>query len=73
MAQEPETGIRRDALGIHSLSRLGDGGLVRVLVTEQHVGPTPNPPCAISARRSSPYTGPITGSTVPPGSPGSLI
>ena len=25
----------------------------------------PNPPCAISARRSSPYTGPITGSTAP--------
>ena len=38
----------------------------RVMVTEQHVGPRPaNPPCAISARRSSPSTGPITGSTVP--------
>ena len=32
-----------------------------------------NPPCAISARRSSPSTGPITGSTVPPRSPGSPI
>ena len=35
--------------------------------------PPANPPCAISARRSSPSTGPITGSTVPPGSPGSPI
>ena len=26
MAEEPEWGIRRDALGIHSLSRMGDGG-----------------------------------------------
>jgi 3-(3-hydroxy-phenyl)propionate hydroxylase len=26
MAEEPERGIRRDALGVHSLSRLGDGG-----------------------------------------------
>src|SRR6185369_16582072 len=43
MAEEPETGIRRDALGVHSLSRLGDGGLVRVLVTEQHVGSTTEP------------------------------
>ena len=29
MAEEPEWGIRRDALGIHSLSRLEDGGPVR--------------------------------------------
>src|SRR3954451_21356767 len=43
MAEEPETGIRRDGLGVHSLSRLGDGGLVRVLVTEQHVGSTTEP------------------------------
>jgi 3-(3-hydroxy-phenyl)propionate hydroxylase len=43
MAEEPETGIRRDALGVHSLSRLGDGGLVRVLVTEQRVGSTTEP------------------------------
>src|SRR4051794_10377531 len=43
MAEEPETGLRRDALGVHSLSRLGDGGVVRVLVTEQHLGPTSEP------------------------------
>ena len=29
MTEEPEWGIRRDALGIHSLSRMGDGGQVR--------------------------------------------
>ena len=29
MAEEPEWGLRRDALGIHSLSGLGDGRPVR--------------------------------------------
>jgi len=43
LAEEPEWGLRRDALGIHSLSRLDDGGPVRVLVTEQHVGHTGEP------------------------------
>ena len=32
-----------DALGVHSLSRLADGGPVRVMVTERHVGPTGEP------------------------------
>jgi 3-(3-hydroxy-phenyl)propionate hydroxylase len=43
IAEEPEWGIRRDAVGIHSLSRLEDGVRVRVLVTEQHVGATAEP------------------------------
>jgi 3-(3-hydroxy-phenyl)propionate hydroxylase len=44
LAEEPpEWGIRRDALGIHSLSRMQDGVRVRVLVTEQHVGATTEP------------------------------
>src|SRR3712207_815590 len=43
LAEEPEWGIRRDALGIHSLSRLEDGGAVRVLVTEQRLGRTGEP------------------------------
>ncbi|MBZ5658150.1 MAG: FAD-dependent monooxygenase [Acidobacteriia bacterium] len=43
ITEEPEWGIRRDALGIHSLSRLEDGGRIRVLVTEQHVGATTEP------------------------------
>src|SRR3712207_3369508 len=29
LAEEPAWGLRRDALGIHSLSRIGDGGTVR--------------------------------------------
>jgi 2-polyprenyl-6-methoxyphenol hydroxylase-like FAD-dependent oxidoreductase len=54
LAEEPEWGIHRDALGIHSFGRLGyeirdgevvymDGGPARVMVTEQHVGPTGEP------------------------------
>jgi hypothetical protein len=39
---EPEWGIRRDAIGVHSLSRLEDGP-VRVNVTEEHLGPTSEP------------------------------
>ncbi|MGA7235249.1 MAG: FAD-dependent monooxygenase [Bryobacteraceae bacterium] len=39
----PEWGIRRDALGIHCINRLGDGRRVRVLVTEEHVGATTEP------------------------------
>ena len=43
MAEEPEWGMRRDTRGAQSFSRLEDGGPVRVLVTEQHVGPTSEP------------------------------
>ena len=54
MAEEPEWGIRRDALGIHALGRVEyeirdgevvyeDEGPVRVMVTEQHVGATGEP------------------------------
>ncbi|HZS27417.1 MAG TPA: FAD-dependent monooxygenase [Candidatus Angelobacter sp.] len=43
LAEEPpEWGIRRDATGIHSLSKF-DEARVRVLVTEQHVGHTGQP------------------------------
>ena len=42
MAVEPEWGLRRDAIGVQSLSRLEDGP-VGVLVTEQHVGHTGEP------------------------------
>jgi 2-polyprenyl-6-methoxyphenol hydroxylase-like FAD-dependent oxidoreductase len=51
LADEPEWGIRQDALGIHSFGRLEyevrdgevvymDGGPVRAMVTEAHLGPT---------------------------------
>jgi hypothetical protein len=43
MAQEPEWGVRRDALGIHGLSKLEDGRTVRVLLTEPHLGRTGEP------------------------------
>ena len=49
MTEEPELGIRRDALGIHGIGRLeyeirdgevvyGDGGPVRVMVSEREIG-----------------------------------
>ena len=44
LAQEPpEWGIRRDARGIHALSKMEDGVRVGVLVTEPHVGATAEP------------------------------
>jgi 2-polyprenyl-6-methoxyphenol hydroxylase-like FAD-dependent oxidoreductase len=54
MTEEPELGMRRDAAGVHGLSRLeyeirnGDvvysnSGPVRVMVTEPHVGVTTDP------------------------------
>jgi 2-polyprenyl-6-methoxyphenol hydroxylase-like FAD-dependent oxidoreductase len=42
MAEEPEWGLRRDAIGVQSLSRL-EGGPVGVLVSEQHLGNTSEP------------------------------
>ncbi len=54
MTEKPELGVRRDATGIHSLGKLEyeirdgvvvfkDGGPVRVMVTEAHVGRTDEP------------------------------
>jgi 2-polyprenyl-6-methoxyphenol hydroxylase-like FAD-dependent oxidoreductase len=54
MTEEPDLGIRHDATGIHGLGRLEyeivdgevvykDGGPVRVMLTEQQVGPTTEP------------------------------
>ena len=42
-AEEPEWGIRHDAIGVHGLSRLEEGGPVRVMVTERHIGPSGEP------------------------------
>jgi 3-(3-hydroxy-phenyl)propionate hydroxylase len=41
--EPPEWGLRRDAHGIHSLSRTEDGVRVSVLVTEPHAGHTTEP------------------------------
>ena len=35
---DPEWGIRHDAVGVHALSEPTDGGPVRVMVTEEHLG-----------------------------------
>jgi hypothetical protein len=43
MTGEPELGIRRDAVGLHAISKLEDNGLMRVLVTERNVGATGEP------------------------------
>jgi 2-polyprenyl-6-methoxyphenol hydroxylase-like FAD-dependent oxidoreductase len=54
MREEPELGIRRDEKGIHALGRVEyqirdgevvykDAGPIRVMVTEEHVGPRPEP------------------------------
>jgi 2-polyprenyl-6-methoxyphenol hydroxylase-like FAD-dependent oxidoreductase len=54
VAEEPELGTRHDAIGIHGIGRLEyeirdgevvfkDSGPVRVMVTEEHVGPTTEP------------------------------
>ncbi len=54
LAEEPEWGIRQDALGIHALGRVeyeirdgevvyADSGPVRVMVTEGHLGPASEP------------------------------
>jgi 2-polyprenyl-6-methoxyphenol hydroxylase-like FAD-dependent oxidoreductase len=53
-AEEPELGIRHDAIGTHAFGReeyeirdgevvFSDHGPVRVMVTEEHVGPTTEP------------------------------
>ncbi len=53
-SEEPELGIRKDAVGIHAIGRLeyeirdgevvyGDAGPVRVMVTEQQIGPSSEP------------------------------
>src|SRR5262249_30050001 len=41
-AEEPAWGMRNDAIGIHGFSRLADGP-VRVVLTEQQLGPADDP------------------------------
>ena len=54
MAETPELGVRRDAVGVHGISRMayeirdgkvvyGDTGPLRVMVTEAHIGRTTEP------------------------------
>ena len=73
MTEEPEIGIRREGGGIMpSASVGGRESRCGVVLIEQHVEHSRRAhPAAISARRSSPSTGPTTACTAPPGSPGS--
>ena len=43
VTEEPPRGIRHDAIGVHGLHRLEDGRTVRVVVTEQQLGPSSEP------------------------------
>ncbi|WP_426752940.1 FAD-dependent monooxygenase [Myxococcus sp. Y35] len=43
MAEEPKWGFHKDALGIHGISRVENGGPVRVVLTERHIGPASEP------------------------------
>jgi 2-polyprenyl-6-methoxyphenol hydroxylase-like FAD-dependent oxidoreductase len=43
LTAEPPQGVRHDHIGIHGLQRLEDGRTVRVIVTEQQLGPSSEP------------------------------
>ena len=66
MAEEPKLGLHHDAVGTHAIGKKENGHTVGVVLSNDTSDPRANQPCAISARRSSGCTGPISGSTVPP-------
>ncbi len=41
--EEPPKGVRHDAAGVHGLHRLQDGRTVRIVTTEQELGPSTEP------------------------------
>jgi 2-polyprenyl-6-methoxyphenol hydroxylase-like FAD-dependent oxidoreductase len=43
VTEEPPQGIRHDATGVHGLHRMEDGTTVRVVTTEQEIGPGSEP------------------------------
>jgi 3-(3-hydroxy-phenyl)propionate hydroxylase len=43
LTEEPPRGIRHDAIGVHGLHTMEDGRTVRVIVTEQQLGPATEP------------------------------
>jgi 2-polyprenyl-6-methoxyphenol hydroxylase-like FAD-dependent oxidoreductase len=43
VTEETPRGIRHDAIGVHGLHRMEDGRMVRVIVTEQQLGPSTEP------------------------------
>ena len=46
VTEEPPRGIRHDATGVHGLHTMEDGKTVRIVITEQQLGPSASPPCA---------------------------
>lgn len=45
-AQDPPWGMRNDARGLHGISKMGEGPIARVMVTEEQVGATGMPTLA---------------------------
>ena len=43
MSEEPPLGVRHDASGIHAVGMMEDGKTVRLVVTEQQIGPSSEP------------------------------
>src|SRR5215203_949491 len=43
LTEEPPPGVRHDAAGVHGFHRMEDGKTVRVVVTEQQLGPSSEP------------------------------
>jgi 3-(3-hydroxy-phenyl)propionate hydroxylase len=43
LTEEPPRGIRTDSVGVHGLHTMEDGKTVRVVVTEQQIGPSSEP------------------------------
>jgi 2-polyprenyl-6-methoxyphenol hydroxylase-like FAD-dependent oxidoreductase len=43
LTEEPPQGVRYDAIGVHGLHRMEDGTTVRIVVTEQQLGPGSEP------------------------------
>ena len=43
LTEEPPSGVRHDATGIHGLNRMEDSRTFRVVVTEQQIGPSSEP------------------------------
>ena len=71
MDEEPKVGMRPEGGGIGPVNRAEGGGPYRSYCSSSTSTTPPSRPCSTSAMRSSPPTGPTTGSTAPPGSLGS--
>ena len=72
MDDEPEFGFRRDSIGPHAIGRRRPDEPIRLVLTERNVDHGERSRLRrAAAKRSSPSTGPTSGSAGPGGSPGS--